>query len=155
MKLRWRAFLPTFGLAVFSLMTYVSWDVHRQAHHRHLFFWGTIQLDSDPLNERDVIPVQCPGGSEPCVPFSHPIVVWAHPGLLEYILTLSALPAFIVGMTIVRFLSRLGVNEITSFMTAMPLLIFGWLYFVGRLLDRRSAKRRARTSQLETVEPAG
>jgi hypothetical protein len=125
---------------LFALMTYASWDVHRQAHHRHLFFWGTIQLNSDPLNERDVVPVRCTGGNEPCVPFSHPIVIWVHPGLLEYILRLAALPAFIVGMAIVRGLGPLGVSEITSFMTAMPLLIFAWFYFVDWLLDRWSTK---------------
>jgi hypothetical protein len=36
-----------------------------------------------------------------------------------------------------------GMNQILSFMISMPLLIFGWFYFVGWLLDRWSFKRLA------------
>jgi hypothetical protein len=54
---------------------------------------------------------------------------------------LSALPAFLAGLGIVHGLARVGVSEVTSFMSSMPLLILAWLYFIGWLFDRWSRKR--------------
>jgi hypothetical protein len=58
-------------------------------------------------------------------------------GLLANLLFLSAFPAFLVGRFVVHGFSRIGVNELTSFMISMPVLIFGWFFLVGWLLDRR------------------
>jgi len=54
---------------------------------------------------------------------------------------LSALPAFAFGALIVSALEHLGVNEVLSFTFAMPLLIFGWFYFVGGYIDQWIRKR--------------
>jgi hypothetical protein len=56
----------------------------------------------------------------------------------------SALPAFLVGVAIVRGLGHLGVNEVWSFFTSMPLLIFAWYYFIGWLIDRLKSRRTQR-----------
>lgn len=74
---------------------------------------------------------------------TEPMDVWVDPGWLARCHVLSALPAFVVGVGIVRGLGRLGVSEVISFMISMPLLIFAWFYFVGWLLDRWRQKRRA------------
>jgi len=58
---------------------------------------------------------------------------------------LSALPAFVLGALIVHALAHLGVRELLSFIVAMPFLVFGWFYFVGRLIDYRIAKRFRRS----------
>jgi hypothetical protein len=72
--------------------------------------------------------------------------IWVEPGLLEKALVLSALPAFLLGMAGVFGLSRLGVNQLTSFMCIMPVLILLWFYGVGWLLDRWRHKRFLRQS---------
>jgi hypothetical protein len=54
---------------------------------------------------------------------------------------LSAFPAFIVGIPIVKALAHLGVSEVLSFTVAMPLLVVGWFYFVGGYIDHRIRKR--------------
>jgi high-affinity Fe2+/Pb2+ permease len=56
----------------------------------------------------------------------------------------SALPAFVIGVLIVRGLGRLGVNEVRSFLISMPVLIFAWFYFVGWLIDRLKSRRTQR-----------
>jgi hypothetical protein len=54
---------------------------------------------------------------------------------------LTALPAFAAGGVLVRGLGRLGVSQVSTFMVLMPLLIFTWYYFIGRLVDRWRDKR--------------
>ena len=56
-----------------------------------------------------------------------------------------ALPAFAISVLIVSGLGHLGINEIWSFLISLPLLIFAWLYFVGRLIDRWILQRRHQT----------
>jgi hypothetical protein len=53
----------------------------------------------------------------------------------------GALPAFVLGMRIVKGLASLSVSEVATFAVAMPLLIFFWLYFVGMCLDYWIRKR--------------
>jgi hypothetical protein len=54
---------------------------------------------------------------------------------------LSAAPAFIVEAVVLGSLRHLGVNEIWVFMISMPMLIFGWYYFIGWLIDLRTSNR--------------
>jgi ABC-type dipeptide/oligopeptide/nickel transport system permease subunit len=61
---------------------------------------------------------------------------WIDPGILEIVLIVAALPAFIVGGISVAVLGRLGINQVSSFFVLMPILIFMWFHFVGRLVDR-------------------
>ncbi len=69
--------------------------------------------------------------------------MWVDPGVLANVLILSAFPALAIGIPLVRLLGRQGVNEISSFMILMPILVGGWYYAVGYLIDRWSYKRRA------------
>jgi hypothetical protein len=55
---------------------------------------------------------------------------------------LSAIPAFVVGMGFVRTLGHHGVNEVSSFMVVMPVLVAAWDYAVGYLIDRWMCKRQ-------------
>jgi len=62
----------------------------------------------------------------------------ARPSWFAKVLMLSALPAFLIGIPMVRTLGHLGVNEVWAFMLAMPLLIAAWHYLLGWLIDRTS-----------------
>lgn len=89
-------------------------DVRQQHHHNRYFWWGSVRLDSDPLGKRPK--------SQPCVEDLDancdeiPLYIWVHPGLLEKALILSALPALLLIITIVRGLAHLGISELLSFM---------------------------------------
>jgi hypothetical protein len=48
---------------------------------------------------------------------------------------LSGLPAFLVCFLITTGLSRLGVSEVTAFFISIPVLMLGWSYVLGRLLE--------------------
>ena len=54
----------------------------------------------------------------------------------------SAFPAFVVGKLFVHALGQQGVNEIASFMVLMPMLVSGWYFAVGWLVDRERVKKR-------------
>jgi hypothetical protein len=145
--MRWRPTLCLWGLVLFGLLTYASIQGNREMRHgRHgrYFWWGSVRLDSDTLDRHLTLEpcTQRPNGD--CV--WEPLYIWVEPGLLEKALVLSALPAFILGRTVVFGLARLGVNELTSFMFTMPVLILVWFYGVGWLLDRWQHKRSLRRS---------
>jgi len=74
------------------------------------------------------------------------VFVTVDPGWLEKALTISALPAFLLGRVFARGLARLGLSELASFMCLMPVLILVWFYGVGWLLDRLQRKRSLRRS---------
>ena len=63
---------------------------------------------------------------------------------MQKALVFTAIPAFLVGLAIVRGFARLGVSEVTTFMSTMPLCITLWFYSVGWLFDRWTYKRRVR-----------
>lgn len=142
MRMRWRPTFCLLGAILFGLLTYGSLQVNRMIHQDHygrFFWWGSVRLDSDPLNKRP--------GTKPCAPITdeecvgEPQYIWVDPGWIERALTLSAFPAFLIGIPVVRGLSHMGVSELLSFMITMPLLILAWFYTVGWLLDRWQFKR--------------
>jgi hypothetical protein len=144
MRMRWRLILPVIGLLFFTLESYHSFYLNPFKGSGRYHWWSAIRLDSDPFEKRSRPPSrQGPSGPAGPVSFDEHIA-WVHAGWLARTLTLSALPAFMIGMVIVSALSNLGVSEVTSFMISMPLLIFAWYYFVGWLLDRRIEKRSRR-----------
>ena len=79
---------------------------------------------------------------EPCVDDSvencdfEPMYIWVNPGWIERALILTALPAFLLAVTLVHGLAHLGISEITAFLFTMPLLTLVWFYTIGWLLDR-------------------
>jgi hypothetical protein len=128
--------LPVLGLIVFAGISWHAYSDLREgkaAAGRYFYVWSTIRLDSHPPTERS--PVPCDKAKE-CVSWGEPDESPPHPGILVGIFAFCALPAFFIGLFITYGLGRFGINEIVGFMISMPLLIFGWFYFVGWLVDR-------------------
>jgi hypothetical protein len=136
MRKRWRVVSPVIGIILFNVVSYHSLRVDRETPSRY-FWWSSIRLDSDPSNRRNWGAIPCQDGKENCWELR---TKWVDPGLLEQFLMLSALPAFAVGGFAVRSLGRMGINQVSSFMFLMPVLICAWYYFIGWLLDRWISK---------------
>jgi hypothetical protein len=135
--------LPLWGLILFALLSYHAIRVNhemRQGSPGRYFWWGSIRLDSDPLNKHPRAPLSCEHGIEDCVNWD-PEYIWVTPGLMEKALVLSALPAFAASLAVVHGLARLGISQVLSFMSSTPVFIFAWFYFAGWLLDRWRYKR--------------
>jgi hypothetical protein len=148
MRWPWRFIFPACGLALFLIGTYQGFHFTRQVYRNHparYFYWGTVRLDSDPLNRhplpRTVTP--CSGGEENCVEFE-PDFIWVEPGLGEKAFILSALPAFAISSLSILVLRRFGISEVITFLVSMPPLIVAWFYALGWLLDRWRRKRACR-----------
>lgn len=143
MRNRWRLILPVIGLLLFAGVTVEA--LHRRRFYQkdpgRYLYWSSILLDPDPLNRQPQITTPCKNAEADCVSWD-PVVEWVSPGLLPGLLMLSACPAFIVGLRLVHALGRRGISEISSFMAVMPVLIAGWYYAVGWLIDRWAYKRR-------------
>ena len=99
------------------------------------FSWSNIPLDSNPPAAGS-----CPDEIEGCVGWEG-ADFRATLRVLQTVLMLSALPAFLLSLVIVHGLARLGVSEVVSFMSATPTFIVAWFYFIGWLLDRLRNKR--------------
>lgn len=153
MRMCWRPTLCLWGMVLFGLLTYASVQGNREMRHgRHgrYFWWGSVRLDSDPLEKHSTLEPCTQGHEGDCA--WDPMYMWVDPGWLEKTLVISALPAFFLGAVFVRGLARLGVSELASFMSAMPVLIIAWFYVVGSLLDcwrhKRSLRRASASSSL-------
>jgi hypothetical protein len=138
MPIRWKLVLPALGLIVFAG---ISWHSYRNPRGgkatvgRYFYVGSVIRLDSHPPPMR--APVPCDTAKEPCVTWDiSDVGLWHHPGTLERILGFCALPALFIGLFITTVLGEYGMNQILGYMISMPLLIFGWFYFVGWLVDR-------------------
>jgi hypothetical protein len=131
MRVQWRIVLPVVGLALFSVISYHSFHAKAETQRTptRYFWWSLIRLDSDPANKRGWDTTWDLGDR------------WVDPGLLEKFLIISAIPAFVLGGFVVAGLGRLGINQVSSFMFVMPVLIFTWYYLIGWLLDRWIRKR--------------
>ncbi len=141
MRKRWRIALPVVGLILFSGVSYSSFRMNRETQRppSRYFWWSSIRLDSDPANKLVGRTTTCKDDKENCVNWDLQ-ERWVDPGRLTKFLMLSALPAFVVGGFIVGGLGKLGISQVSSFMLLMPVLIPGWYYFVGWLVDRWSHK---------------
>ncbi len=123
--------LPTIGLFLFAVGTYASVRFNRQYHigsHKY-FYWSSIRLDKHPIDRRFRL-VSCNPNHSDCPPWE-PDHIWVEPGVVARICVTSAFPAFLLGLFITRNLGRVGINEVTTFMISMPLLLFGWCYLVS------------------------
>ena len=143
MRVSWRLVLSVIGLLLFAAVARQSIQVNREGHHNpsRYLWWSSIRLDSDPLNKHPRTPTPCEGGKENCASWDDLPYIWVDPGTVTKTLMAFAMPAFLLSVVIVGGLGRLGINQVRSFMISMPLLIFGWFYFVGSLIDRRRWKR--------------
>jgi len=135
--------LPIVGLVLFAAVTYRSMPVnhHEQDTPRKYYWWSSLRLDSDPLNKHPLPAKPCENKKENCAEWG-PEHLNIRPGWLERVLVLSALPAFLAVAVIVAGMSKLGVDEVLTFMVSMPTLIFCWYYFVGWLIERWTYRRQ-------------
>jgi len=141
MRMRWRPGLCLWGVILFAFLTYGSIrtnrDLSRDLYHNHrsrYFWWGSVRLDSDPLN-RYSMPEPCTWKVRGDCGWD-PGYIWVRPGIFERALLASALPAFVAAIAVARGLARVGVSELLSFMVAMPVLTVAWFYVAGWILDR-------------------
>jgi hypothetical protein len=130
MRVRWKFLLPVVGLILFVGVTYDAGPWH-DASSRY-YWWSYIPLDWEPLNQSDSA---CKHGIENCQ-FFGPESIFRTGGSLSRGLILSAVPAFLLGLVAVKAFASYGVSEIPTFMVSMPLLIGGWFYLVGTIIDR-------------------
>jgi hypothetical protein len=142
--MRWQITLPLVGLLIFGTVTYheVRWN-RTEVNSTRYFWWSSFRLDKDPLNHHPatILPKPCEDGRPGC--FSADLeYMWVEPGVLPMVLTLTALPAFAIGSVLVKTLGRLGVSQLTTFMSAMPFLITAWYFSVGWLLDWWRLRRK-------------
>lgn len=153
MKKRWRVILPVVGLLLFAVGTCAELRFNRELNS-HRYFWGSgIRLDRDPLNRRplDYWYPTCRDAAANCEG-SEPVAVWVDPGFLSIALFTSGAPGFLVGRLLVRGFGKLGVNELVTFMIAIPLLLAGWYFLLGWLFDWLGYRwRRHRQSRTNAV----
>jgi hypothetical protein len=64
------------------------------------------------------------------------------PGWLDKVLVVSAFPAFLAAFALVLAFGRQGTSEVLIFMVVMPTFLFGWYYFIGRMIERWFYRRR-------------
>ena len=144
MRWHWRLFLPTLGLVLFGVGSYVDFRMDREhpLPSNRYFWWSSIRLDRDPLG-RNSPPRASHQNDDGSVGWDPP-TRWVTPGPVAKFLMISALPAFAAGGLAVGGLGRLGVNQVSSFMVLMPVLIAAWYFFVGWLVDRWVYRRSSR-----------
>jgi hypothetical protein len=94
---------------------------------------GSIPI---PLNEHPATNMPCPVGKGNCASWYQLPDRWIEPSLLDKAFVLSAISVFLAGAALVIGLSKLGVDEVLTFFVSMPILLFGWYYFLGWLIER-------------------
>jgi hypothetical protein len=133
MKIRWRVALPCIGLLLFALISIQSFQ-WRAPNSRYLR-WSGISLDSQPRSQSRSA---CKDGTENCSEWGSESIV--DPGVLGMALVVSALPAFFLDLLIVHAFRLMGLSDVYTFMISMPLLLGGWYYLLGRLVERLACK---------------
>jgi hypothetical protein len=144
MRLRWRLILPCLGLLLFAMGSYDAFHKNREHSNNHKYFWwSSLRLDRDPLNSHPEATTPCKDEDATCVQWE-PGMMWVEPGWMAKLLVLSSAPALILGMLLVRVLGRGGIDEVSSFMVTMPMLLGAWYFLVGWFVDRWLYKRTLR-----------
>ena len=138
--IRWRFVLPIAGLILFELVSWQSFSRQRESAHRGKYFWwSSIRLDTDPASKRFRTPPPCKVSDESsCFDL---IYLWRSQDWPAVLLMVTAFPVFYAGIYLARFVGYLEVSEVTTFMSAMPLLLLSWYYLLGWWIDRRQARR--------------
>src|SRR5258708_23230598 len=130
MGLGWRGTVPMVGLILVAAVSYRSMPVnhHEQEAPRKYYWWSSLRLDSDPLNENPQLTAPCAIEKQNCSNGEFPNIKIV-PSWLHRLLIISALPAFLAGPAIVVVLSKAGLDEVLTFLISIPLLLFIWSYF--------------------------
>ena len=145
MRKRWQIILPILGFLLFGVGSYVDFRMEKEyplASNRY-FWWSSIRLDRDPLGRH--APASHPTQRDGSIGWDPPTKS-VSPGPVAKFLMYSALPAFAVGAVVVGALGQVGISQVATFMTAMPLLIAAWYFFVGWLIDRWTFRRASRSA---------
>ena len=151
MRRGWQAILPVIGLTLFGGVTYQSLErrQHEKAHGQY-FWWASIRLDTHHINREPNTATPCKVGESDCVAWDVASLPRS-PGLFGAMLIITAFPAFLIGISVVRGLGYFGVNEVGTFMILMPTLVVGWFYALA-WLDERWIRRRSRMSSKANTE---
>jgi hypothetical protein len=149
MQTRWSMILPIIGLILFAAVSYRSMPLneHEQEVPRKYYWWSSLRLDSDPLNRNPDLAAPCANEKQNCSNGEFPNMKIG-PLWLDRFLIVSALPAFLFEAVLVVVLSKLGLDEVRTFMVSMPILLFAWYYFAGWLIEWWSV-RRGQTKRIE------
>jgi hypothetical protein len=142
MEIRFSLILPVLGLLLFTAVTLRSAKVneHDAAHPHKYYWWSSLRLDTDPLNQHPATPPPCGDKEKNCAQ-DESRTLQVSPNVLDKTLAISGFPAFLAGAGIVALSSRRGIDEVLAFMVSMPILLFGWYYLVGWLVDWLVARR--------------
>lgn len=145
--MRWRLILPVLAIAWFGIGSYSAWRFNRQLDGScpaRYFYWGSIRLDSDPLDRHHVFEssVPCNNGRKDC-PCWEP-VVWIDPGWAGEAFIVLSLPAFLLTKVVSGTLAQFGVSKVTMFFASMPILMCAWFYVLGLWIDRLRTKRQVK-----------
>jgi hypothetical protein len=148
MRIRFSVILPVLGLLLFAAVSYRSMAANPEAQSvpNKYYWWSSLRLDTDPLNRHPQFANPCQNNQQNCSDWK-PAYLDISPSGLDKLLIFSALPAFLAGAGLVIGLSKLGVDEVLTFMVSMPILLFAWFYLVGWLLDFLIARRIDRRAQ--------
>jgi hypothetical protein len=143
MQMRWSILFPLLGLVLFGVVSYRSKRVNDELQRspNRYFWWSSLRLDSDPLNQHPKPPELCEYDAIHCANWDVNTRK-VSPGWLERALVISSFPAFLAGFALVLGLARQGINEVLTFMVVMPTLLFGWYFFAGRMLERWLSRRK-------------
>jgi hypothetical protein len=138
---RLRLILPAMGLILFTSITCLSIRMQRIAdfpRSDRYFWWASIRLDRTPAQPQHENGCDDNSNSD-CVGWD-PTSIWIEPGPLPKLLVITAFPAFLVCGLVLSASSRMGISQVITFMTTMPMLIWTWFYFLGWLIDRRTVQ---------------
>ena len=145
MRFPWSIILPLGGLLLFTVVSYQSSHVNDELQRspNRYYWWSSLRLDTDPLNRNPKPADRCQDDPQRCASWdvSSPRIA---PGWLDKVLVVSAFPAFLAAFALVLAFGRQGTNEVLVFMVVMPTFLFGWYYFIGRLIERWINKLRRR-----------
>jgi len=149
--MRWRVILPICGLLLFAWISYHSFQNYYSLNHvqGRYFWWGALRLDTDQQRPKTPPqPIQPCDDHQGCAQWE-PEYAWISMSWQEKVLVLTGMPAFLVGGILFYVLGRAGINQVWTFMIATPVLLAGWYYLLGWLIDRAADRKRRLPSDLE------
>jgi hypothetical protein len=143
MRIRWQVALPIFGLFLFALQTYGSFQLHRQFRvvSDRYFYWSAIRLDSrsGQSDHQRSGTYQSDSHDEQAGLREWD---WANSSPIGRALMVIAAPAFAICGILVSALAQIGISEVPTFMILLPTLQCVWLYFVGLLIQKLLHRKR-------------
>jgi hypothetical protein len=134
--------LPIMGVLLFADESWRSYKIQSKISDT-CFCWGGAGLDTRPLDKRyEMFGVRSLTACRALTEMNaYTDAGCGQARLTTRLLLVTALPALVVSLGIVKVFAKLGVSEVTTFIAASPPLIFAWYYFLSwsgaRLIRRR------------------